>query len=363
LLFYYIKNPSSHLPKGTDLTSFPSANLFYQYALKNKMIPFIGHLANCQYCQKKIHPKINKKIKLTFKTFLALSLLQEQEKEKLGKILTKKKISVVLFKNFDKLKNFYPDSFCLQSDIDLFVNSKYKKKLDQLLIDQGYQKKQKKKDKDFEYGQKETHYSKISKLGVSFTAEVHYDILVSPKFHPSREAIVGFSNQALERAKKQANDFLDFSAEDKLLYLILHFYLNDFLQGLRNLYDIARFVELKKKSLNFNKLYKIAKRYQSYSIVIFVLGLVKRFFLPKLTIDKSLNQFNFKLAYFFYNPLFTSLVFTNKVYRFEEHRYQLKNFQVINSLVNEKVSFKTLWRIFRYVLPILVSRTVQNNFD
>lgn len=363
ILFHYIKNPSSHLLDGMNLTSWSSANLFYQYALKNKMFPFISHLTSCRKCQKKINPKFVNKIKSTFKTLLLISLIREKEKQKLGKLLAKKGTPVVFLKNFNQIKNFYPNNFCYQIDTDLFTNSKHQKQLDRLLVNRGYRKVQKKEEKSFEYGKKEVHYFKTLKSGIPFIVEVHYDILVSLKFHPHPEAIVEFSNQALKRAKKQASGFLELSPEDELLYLILHFYLNDFLQGLRNLYDIARFIEFKRGPLSLNKLYQTAKQYHSYLIVIFVLGLVKNFFLPQLKIDKSFNRFSLKLAYFFYNPLLTTSVFTDKPYLFKEHRYQLKNFQVINSLVNRRVDVKTLWRIFRYALPILVSRSAQNNPD
>jgi hypothetical protein len=314
----------------------------FDIILKNKLSAFLSHLILCSACKKKVPLKWQKKFKNLYLSQLLVNKALQKEKNVLNKVLKRKGIKVIELKNVSKLNVLPAGIFNNQTDIDFLANITDKNRLTLVL-----------KHLNFKLVNKipPSLYSKpfvipenqYKKRGSFETIEIKFKPLPpsNSKINPLNNKKIDYlSTLFWKNVKKPGINFL--LQEHELLFLILHFFFKDNLQGLKALYNIHMIISKKSKKINFKYILHLSKQLQITNYIIFTLMLSKKMFKTKLS-KLITNKRNLKInvALYLFNPALSCLVLSP-------------------SQKNNKLLFKNIKSYFSFI-NLLLTKNNQNN--
>lgn len=290
LLAFLIKTEKNQCPPDKYFPLNEKELLFL--AQKNKAVPFLFHLIDCPVCKQKINKEFVKKISKFQKASLVLPLLYQEEKKIIGKFCQKEKIKAILIKDF----SFYPQmkhhqDFLMGLDLDFLIDIKNSAKIESFLKKRGYKLelhlKLRNKNGQIIY-QEKTFIHPQKKVNLDF----HYQIAIPQEneFHFLTTEIIKTATEKIiqnSNYKKKIGLYVP-NQEYFLTSLLIHYLGSDLLKGLRNLFDIIKFVNLYDEQINWKKVLKLCQQFQIKNSALFVLFLGSQNF--NLPMPKNLQK-------------------------------------------------------------------------
>lgn len=283
ILLSLMQNPSS-CPSLRVLTGDDFERLL-KIAQLNKATTFLSHFLDCEKCQRKLSRATIIKLNELYTATLARQMIQEREKNILGKIFHQKSLKVMILKDFSSYPKLYSDKiFLASSDIDLLVKKQDFQKVEKIIRGLNYSLgenlllKNPIDKKTFLYQEK----SFIKKEKVLCTnVDLHLQIAVplTGEFNPLTPEVIREITTKLFRHSRQRKDyFFEAEIEYFFLSLIVHYFSSDLCTCLRNLYDIILLARFYEKKINWEKFLSIAKGLGIQKIALFTILLGSKVF-------------------------------------------------------------------------------------
>lgn len=273
LLVFLIKTEGSQCPPKN---LFPvNERRLLSLAGRNKAIPFLFHFLDCPSCKKRLTKKTLKKLYSYQKFALIWPLLYQKEKEALDRFCRKRKIKVVLLKDFSSYpKMASHQQYLMGTDLDILVKEKDLGKIESFLKKTGYKLRKHLKLKDSQgklYYQEKTFIH--PKRHINLDLHTQLAIPHSDEFHFLDKKTINQITKALfQNASLKKRSFLYQPDKEHFLFsLIVHYLGSDLLKGLRNLFDIIQFASLYDKEINWKKFLALTKRFKITNFSCFVL--------------------------------------------------------------------------------------------
>lgn len=294
---------------GSGGQKCPSAKFFpidetklYDYAKRNKCLPYLFHLANCPNCRRYLSRNFIKRISdhQTFSLFWVH--VYETEKKALAKFCQKKGVKLVAIKDFsifDKLS--FHRNYLMGADYDVLLAEQdfplvegYLKKngyhLRQHLTINNSRQKRSYQEKDFVQPQKKISFDLHTTIAIP-----HED---SFGFLPEK-IIRQVSYEIYNKSTSHSGSGLyQPPLEYLLLIAIIHFSGSDLFKGLRNLFDIIHFVSLYQKKFDWDSFLKLTSRFKITTTSLFSILLGSQVFkIEPPKVIKRKGQANFRVRF------------------------------------------------------------------
>lgn len=340
LIYSFLTKPNSHLLKNLKLAN-RDWEIFFNLLHRNKMIPFTYHLISCEDCQKQVPKKYLQELKNLFNFYIFSGEFYKKEKEKIQGECQKKKISLILLKDLSRFNLNYPENiFSSQNDWDFLARPKNRKKINLLLKALEYRLIKTvsiKEVRPFTIPQNQYFKKRPFPLNI----ELKFKLL--PQDSQDISALttekINFLTKNLWRSYKK-NGINYPSLEQELLFLTLHLFFKDSMQGLKNLFDIHLLIEKKGKKINWSTIIKITKKLGITNYFVFVLLFCQKVFNTKLPeMIKKYNNIYIKIALFLYSPVLASTVLSTKE-RVKNRKFcQIKNYFSLIKYILTPISF------------------------
>lgn len=250
---------------------------FMDMAHRNKLFTLLYHFLSCNNCNK-ITPKIiQKSIPKGYLQTLIRYKNYQKIKQKIRQFIKETGTPLILIKDLDAklVKQYYPPYYVVQKfDIDIFgkyqhflLIKEFMKKLNYSVIKHPLtdQYKFKLNKKKVCFPQVEFRYQAINntaKKTLIFTLNLNHV----------------FSAKIWRNAQIKKNGFTKLLEEYLFIQLCLIYYFEDNCMGLNNLYRVWLLYNNGKNTLDWEKIWEIAKRYKVKNVVNFVLLLSEREF-------------------------------------------------------------------------------------
>ncbi|PIS09492.1 hypothetical protein COT75_01325 [Candidatus Beckwithbacteria bacterium CG10_big_fil_rev_8_21_14_0_10_34_10] len=333
------------------LKKCPTSNYFpinekklLQTAIKNKVVFVLFHFLKCPICQKKISQITIKKLHNFQKYSLCNSLLLEKEKNDISRFLEQKKIKAVNLTDFSFYKKMiFHQQYITGSDLDLLVEKSKLKKISTFLQKKGYSIKKKYiQEVTLSHPENKTIIDLHFLLAWPFTDD-EFNIL-------NKKSLYKLTKELLKNCQKdKKTHFYKLSKECFLFSLIIHFWTNDLLKGLRNLFDIIEFTTCYDKEVNWESFISLSGRYQAKNISLFTLFLGNQIFgLPfPLGLKKAAKiPFRTKVLLPYFSAEKIAIFPPLKVWHSQNKKFQKikKDIFFIKIILSEKLPIKRLLR-------------------
>lgn len=287
LLLFLLRNNANRCPPKKLLNGVNEARL-EELARENKCLPSLFHLLDCQKCAAEISPSFRKKLRTAQKAFFIASLLYPAQKKAILEEFKKNNLPVCMLKDFSVYpKVVHHRSHFWGSDIDLLIKPNHKNQVAAILKKLGYSARVKR--------QFETTFSKNGALDIDVhTLSCDFD----PNFQLlSRNNLEYLSEKLLGDSKTNGQPKM----ESFLVFLIVHFWINDCLKRIRTLYDIACFIREYKGRIDWKNVLSLGKAIHFEKQILFVLHMANFIFsapLPKkVRVPKSNRLFYALIRY------------------------------------------------------------------
>lgn len=327
-------------------------------ASQNKMAHYLFHFLSCQNCKKLITSKeLSKKLSRFQKAKFILDYFSGQETLWLERELKKQKIRFVYFKKkefYPKLKTWYPDE-SVGMDIDLLLARENIIAVEHILQKRGYTYLHK--------APQEVTY-RHEQHRVSF--DLHFLIAIPREGIISTENLEQLSRQIYITVLKNKVTYLP--PTEYLISMVTRFWCNDFLRGLRSLYDIYAFSEAYAQFIDWKRVAAAERKLGLVGLHTFTIYLAhSRFSQEDIQLQRIWKQlgrptFMMKFLCSYFNVERITTIKHQKHWWNLGHPYTQKLFQEIyftKLLITPNMPF---WRLFRPKIFIFVCRVILSSF-
>lgn len=311
-----------------------------EIALRNKVVPLLFHFIKCSNCQQKLNKKTLLKLKKQEKSSFILNLLYENKKRWINHSLRQKKIKTVFLKDFSlKNKTEAHQSYFWGADIDILIKKRGLERTKRFFLSNGY------------LVNKELPYE-ITFVNPKSPIEIDLHFLICEphknefKFL-SEERVNRFTQELLDESRLDKDGYYKPVGEYFLLSLIMHYWANDVLKGLRSFFEIIHFANFYDKQIDWKKFFNLAKQFQliNFSFFVFLLG-NRLFDTPFPQGLKKLIKIPLRVSYplSYYSVEKIAIFPKNGDWETKEGQKILKEHFFLQAIVNEKVPFLRLIR-------------------
>lgn len=240
----------------------------YSVALKNKMVGILFHFLECDYCKHYLSKDFLSKIINYKKERMVIKYLLEKEKHKIHRVLLAENINYIFIKDLSFLTKIKPFSnFNLWgSDLDILVSTTNINKATATLLKNGYGIRN-----------YPPHEVTLYNLSTNFNIDLHFLPSIPRDYFISIDRLKEFSELAL--VKSIVVDAYHYpSLEYQLCMLIISFWSNEFLRGLRSLYQIYILSKYYNREIDWELFFTISEYLHSKNISLVIILLSWKIF-------------------------------------------------------------------------------------
>ncbi len=255
----------------------------YTAATRNKLHFLLLHFLDCPECRRRLSKRFLTHIANMQLLLFANILLYESEKRKLSVFLKRKNVKAMCFKHADMEAGKHNATHYVGSDIDVLTEKKNLPLILSEYLHRGYQKKEEGISKEIQL----VHPSNKFQIDLHFLiAFPHNGELNAYEY----EMVTRFTRDFLRFARMRRDGFAYAPPEYHFLSMILRFWYNDMVLGLKGLYDIGMFYVNNHKTTDWERFFVLADTYGLKKKIQFVLAtssMIFNFPLPR-TVAKTL---------------------------------------------------------------------------
>lgn len=245
--------------------AYTSVNVefLYQLAVKNKVEHLLLHFLKCELCFGLLDkPMVQKLEQLRFRLD-ALPLVFERERRQLERMLERRNVRAILFKQFGRKTRVGVDMDVLVSQKDLPV-----------LIEEGvrcgYTKIARDRRKEVPLINPVNH----------FKIDVHYMLAAFPPYGEVNvqelQLIERYTSALFHVAERKRSGIVQIPIEWYVVSRMLHYWYNDMLCSLYPLYEISSFCYEHRHTIRWNTLFHIAETYSVQNEILLILSLANK---------------------------------------------------------------------------------------
>lgn len=274
ILVYFLRDQIDFCPTKHNLVI--EERLLLETAIRSKLQHVLFHFLTCDNCRIRVTKSWIAKIHQLHVTSIYRAMVWQREKETLNTVLIKYCVHGILFKQHKKIHQNDKMSFT-GSDVDVIVSHADFHHIILEYIKMGYQKKLKGIHKEIQ----------LVHPKYSFEIDLHF-LIAYPHFSELNEKehrmAQSLTNDLLKNTPKNTYGLVELSLEWYLLALLIRYWHNDLMTGLRDLKTIIEYMQLPKTLLLWDNFMHLVKKYDMKNELFFVLSVGSNIFkepLPK----------------------------------------------------------------------------------
>ena len=253
-------------------------------AIENKCMPCLFHLSECQNCQRYFSVQFIRRIKKYYSQSIQQSLLYQQQSNQITLEFQKNKLPFCFLKDFRSYRKItHQAKYFWGSDVDMLVAPENFSRAEKILGKLKYRK--------IKTHQYETAFKKTGELEVdlhSLPTDFSRNFQLLSLHDLQQLSALILANAGSKNGQTTKETFL--------LFLIIHFWVNDCLKRIRPLYDLAVFIKQYQREIDWSKFLSMATELHFLQQAVFVMYLCNKQFATPIPRDLQSAQKKFCLC-------------------------------------------------------------------